>query len=390
MTTFGINVKQGKNPIGHFGTGLKYAIAILLRSGCSITLVRGSRKHTFGLKKKKIRGKAFNFITMDGRELNFTSEVGKNWELWQAYRELHSNCVDEDGTIYLADEKSKCEANTTKICVEGLELIHRQNHDIILSSEPLGENHYLAVHPGNSQYIFYKGIRIHTLTKPTRFTYNIKRNIRLTEDRTASYFWEVESILRRGVAGLMDRTLIDEIITCPDSYFEKTIDFGDYISEMSDPFTEQAAKYVHDYSGKVNTTAVKACISKAPDKFVDQMVKTLTTMENELLTQALAFTHALGFDAAKFKIVVLNDMGQNVAGLAKKGVIYLAHSLFVQGPTMIATVLIEEFIHNEYGFSDETREMQNYLLHKLVEFGDKFLFENKLSNSLLSTGVTVQ
>jgi hypothetical protein len=33
IRTFGVSVKEGENPIGFFGTGLKYAIAILLRTG---------------------------------------------------------------------------------------------------------------------------------------------------------------------------------------------------------------------------------------------------------------------------------------------------------------------------------------------------------------------
>ena len=33
ISTFGVSVKEGDNPIGFFGTGLKYAIVVLLRTG---------------------------------------------------------------------------------------------------------------------------------------------------------------------------------------------------------------------------------------------------------------------------------------------------------------------------------------------------------------------
>ena len=38
ISTFGVNAKASTNPIGHFGTGLKYAIATILRNDGSITI----------------------------------------------------------------------------------------------------------------------------------------------------------------------------------------------------------------------------------------------------------------------------------------------------------------------------------------------------------------
>ena len=43
IITFGINVKESDHPIGFFGTGLKYALAILLREGQPITIQSGER-----------------------------------------------------------------------------------------------------------------------------------------------------------------------------------------------------------------------------------------------------------------------------------------------------------------------------------------------------------
>lgn len=38
MLTFGVSAKESDNPIGQFGTGFKYAIAIILRLGGSISV----------------------------------------------------------------------------------------------------------------------------------------------------------------------------------------------------------------------------------------------------------------------------------------------------------------------------------------------------------------
>ena len=43
FTTFGVNSKpNSKNPIGYFGTGLKYAVAVLARHKCPVTVWIGT------------------------------------------------------------------------------------------------------------------------------------------------------------------------------------------------------------------------------------------------------------------------------------------------------------------------------------------------------------
>ena len=40
IAIMGVSVKTGDNPIGYFGTGLKFAIATLLRTAHKVTLTR--------------------------------------------------------------------------------------------------------------------------------------------------------------------------------------------------------------------------------------------------------------------------------------------------------------------------------------------------------------
>ena len=69
FTTFGTNVKPNTTtPIGHFGTGLKYAVAIALRLGGSVTLYTGGAEYGFYLEKKEFRGKVFNTVRMRSRK----------------------------------------------------------------------------------------------------------------------------------------------------------------------------------------------------------------------------------------------------------------------------------------------------------------------------------
>jgi hypothetical protein len=60
-------------------------------------------------------------------------------------------------------------------------------------------------------------------------------------------------------------------------------------------------------------------------------------------------------------------------GQAFGGEIYLARDAFMAGTKQVAITLIEEFMHIEHGVNDETRAMQERLLHELVTLGERHL-----------------
>src|ERR1700676_3943518 len=82
IATFGVSVKESDNPIGFFGTGLKYALAILLRTGHKVSIQSGERAHAFSLQEVTIRSFPFSVVCMDGAPMGFTDAVGKTWVVW--------------------------------------------------------------------------------------------------------------------------------------------------------------------------------------------------------------------------------------------------------------------------------------------------------------------
>ena len=57
FTVMGLSSKPNSDsPIGKFGTGLKMAIAVLVRNGIPVTLWIGRTKYTFRKKRIKFRG----------------------------------------------------------------------------------------------------------------------------------------------------------------------------------------------------------------------------------------------------------------------------------------------------------------------------------------------
>lgn len=99
ITTFGVSVKVGDNPIGMFGTGLKYGVAVLLRTGHRVTGFIGEEPIEFSTRRQLIRGRAFEVVELrrgDGQpeSAGFTTDLGKTWQVWMAYRELYCNARD--------------------------------------------------------------------------------------------------------------------------------------------------------------------------------------------------------------------------------------------------------------------------------------------------------
>ena len=65
ITTFGVSSKNDKSTaIGFFGTGLKYAIAVILRTGGNITIYSGDSVYDFSVQRQKVRNDEFDFIYM--------------------------------------------------------------------------------------------------------------------------------------------------------------------------------------------------------------------------------------------------------------------------------------------------------------------------------------
>jgi len=222
----GVNVKDSESSIGMFGTGLKYAIAVFLREGIPLVLYRGVDKFEFHTEKKEIRGKSFDVCSMIGPmdevELGFTTELGKNWDLWQAYREIHSNCLDEGGCIYDSDKEHK-EQEFTTFCID----LSINPDDIFIntvSKKCLFADASIEIYEGSSDCIFYKGIRAKELKDESIYTYNIKKECTLTEDRLLCYDHEVSEFIAEKVASLSsEKEVIKNVVTAESGTYEKTI-----------------------------------------------------------------------------------------------------------------------------------------------------------------------
>lgn len=96
--------RDDKNTIGFFGSGLKYALAGLIRNNIPFQVWRGDTPLNITTEKVEMRGQRYDRIVIDGQPTSFTTDMGPKWEVWMLIRELYANAVDEGGEMAVTDD----------------------------------------------------------------------------------------------------------------------------------------------------------------------------------------------------------------------------------------------------------------------------------------------
>lgn len=309
LTTFGLSVK-GPNSIGRFGTGLKYAVAVILRNGGSLTITAGVDRFTFETRTEKFRDvdKAFIYMLRNGEEprpLGFTTDLGRDWQEWQAFREFYSNCKDENGELaHRADEDLEAVDGETIIAV-----CHRPFDAIFFALEqyfigagevPLWENDDLAIYPGRSKYIFYQGICVYELKEPAAFRYDVKRYIDLTEDRTAKYSWQIISRIVENIPHCDNAKVCGEVLA-PGAAFEREFDYTKDFSGIPSPAFSGA---VVSSKGDCPLSAAQLVRMTLPDSASEVNIAAPGTKGASQLSNAVVLAMRAGLDKSGITFVL--------------------------------------------------------------------------------------
>lgn len=374
IRTLGVSVKE-EGAIGYFGTGLKFAIATILRGGGSISIHRGEQEHRFATVEKDVRGKPFHIVTMDGQELGFTTTLGRDWQPWMAFRELACNALDEGGRFYAERfDVGEISADETVVvvCSEEIEDAYYSRSEILLETAPVYANDYIEIRPGKSHHLYYRGVRVHKFGYPTAQTYNLLRKIDLTEDRTLKYWWEADDHIARGLAQCDREELVLAALTCGDDYHEHSLSFSEAF-KPSPTFLRVAAglRGRLDNIKDANPSAMKmARLLSLSDLGPSESVE-LHPLERSRFEKAKAFLIASGYNIDRYPITIVDDLGDGIHGLAKEDRIFIAKAAFQKGTKEVAATLFEEFAHLRTGHGDMTRELQTWLMDELLFHAEK-------------------
>lgn len=379
ITTFGASVKEGSSPIGQFGTGLKYAIAVLLRLEQLVTIQVGGVAYSFHTEKTEIRGKSFDMVWMesntgDSIKCGFTTELGKHWDLWMAYRELVCNCMDEGGTTTKVDYPADAGESQTIVTVSGaaFDEVYANRHQYILEGTPhLTFDDLVDVRVGvASTHLYYRNINVGRFNLPMLHTYNVRQSIELTEDRTAKYPWVLDSIVRNVCMHSTDEDFIRSIIMAPTGTFEGQIGFNT-TAAPGDTFKKVVKACFDKNPVTTNNSAYMMCRSHDKVAFAPKPYK-LSVVQNKSLERAIAFVKGMGCDIDKYPIYICEDLGESTLALALHECIWIGARVFeLGGAKMLASTLFEEYLHLAKGFRDESRGMQQYLFDRIISMQEE-------------------
>lgn len=270
ITVAGLSAKPNStNPIGQFGTGLKYSISTLVRLGATLRIYIGLVEYEFTTKRGEFRGQDYGALVMKRRkpgllrantiELPFTTNYGKFWEPWMVFRELHSNTLDEGGATFAALQVSEAvweldpgaddhatlispSSGHTTIVVEldaYAEAFDKRDevfHPDGIRVQDAGQA--VQILPaGEEPLIYYRVLRVWKAPKPTLRTYNLLAQTPLTEDRTLSGDWYARYYLAQAVAQSDDAELIEDVLCAEEDVWEHNLEFQAGV-RPSDTFIE--------------------------------------------------------------------------------------------------------------------------------------------------------
>lgn len=371
LTTMGVNVKPNSaSPIGYFGTGLKYAIAILLRTGHQLKLETGGKTYDFSVATEEIRGKEFSICQMHGPEgtlaLPFTTEYGKTWATWMAYRELASNTWDEGGSIF--KHQTRCALDETQFTVTGPEIdqVHAERDKYFLpsSAKLLHSTPDLDIYHGSASGLFYKNILVHRLEHPSELTYNFTSGIRLTEERTIADVWASRLTIAQILARSTTPFLHNTAILASEGTFEAALP---YPVRTASPDFQQTAILAYRH-GKIKNGDLQTRVRNYLTEITPTTFREALPREAVLLSSALDFLRGSATPITH-PVRIATTLPNNILGQAQatpQPTIILSPEAFTHGLKQLCMTLLEEELHLRSGAGDETRQMQEALLGALL------------------------
>lgn len=301
LKTFGLSSKEGQDKIGRFGTGLKYATAVIVRHGGEMTIQTAGETYTIGRQEDTFRGRDVVQLTINGDPLPFTADLGRDWEPWMAFRELYANALDEGGDVFRSEGlETPCGDETViSVSLDAFEAIYftMEEHFISKDERPKCVGDGLEVYAGRSTFIFYRGVAIMNLKEPAAYRYNLTGYIDLTEDRTAKYDWQVRARLADALAKSRD----DDVVRAATDFrnkFESSLDFSTSIP--SDVFIGASVSQ----GANCNPTAMALVRAQLPADSSIATVYSSETVGGKELGVAMQVARSIGADLSECKFVL--------------------------------------------------------------------------------------
>ena len=390
------------NKIGFFGSGIKYALAFLLKNKIDFRVFSGEKEVVFSTEEVNLRGNFFNKILVNGLDTSITTDWGANWDAWKIFREVACNALDEDGGLittvvelepkegqthfYLDYEVLSCYFNN----LDKYLLLDKINIpvDEILKKELIGEAN-----------IYKNGIRVvqERTDIKTLFDYNLS-SLDINEERLAEWYEiklkaknllcrteceeTVSKLLAHIISSTKDLWEIEELFSVRTS---ASYNFSDtWLKVLNDsPFlfapsdAQQAIinirgeDYIKANNIRFIPTGVFLGIQNSfgrkfkrsfdqLDYSEDFIVLDSSEEQKETIKLCLKMLSSSGI-RVRYSVEVAEFFNRTVLARADKtkNRILLSDKLFDSGYMKVLRAILEEYVHLKYSVSDCTRDMQN-------------------------------
>lgn len=183
LTIGGSEKRNDPTKIGQYSSGLSYAVSILIRHGVDFYITSGDFTYTFQaeIMIDSITGKTKEVVGLNSKnnttgvgehyQTAFSTEFGFDWTLAMGIREVYSNCLDEEGRVYIKDGVPSGFDTTfvIDICdqiesiVEDWDLyFNPQDREPLFEGSSFGVKIYHNELPGTPYTIYKNGIQVYT------------------------------------------------------------------------------------------------------------------------------------------------------------------------------------------------------------------------------------
>jgi len=411
--------EEGK--IGFFGSGLKYSIAYMMRTGIDFKVYSGLQELSFTTIPETLKDQTFDRICINGKPTSYTVTMGPTWkEDWYVLREVYCNAVDE-GSCQMIKEMEVIQPSEgkTRIFIERTdkldEVVNRWDAFFSDEREPIfiAPNTYtcyfghedvtatsrqsIKVFSKTDGVLFRKGIKVYT--KPDLlFDYGCD-SVNINEDRTAKNPSGIHYAFAEMAAMLYDENWVKSILRTSkdkkpcDEYYALTINGSEgdasdkwiefskqnllVVEEISGRYTEEMARtkkeifllpsiFARRIKKQFPETMIAGMGSLIGDTFSEDVEP--TSKMQYLLKEVINSLKEMGY-IISFDISIVNFDDDKILGAAnmKDKKILIASKVFDMGRREIALVLMEETEHILSQKEDETREFQNHIFSEWLK-----------------------
>jgi len=398
LVLLGASTKRGDNSkIGFFGSGNKYAISTLLRTGIPFKIYSGEQEVDITTEPVNFRGVEFKKIIINGVQTSLTTDMGPQWEPWMAIREWVSNSIDEGGyNIVSSIDSMSGREGYTRFFVEHneatMEMIDNWNSYFTFEREDIVCQNmegklFTQTDIDNNLVLYRKGIRVF-FDKGIKSLYQYDiASFEINESRLIDSLYTAEAATARFINGIGNVDVFKNILSTAfkDGTFEGRLPWRWAIRSLNPKWKEAIGKHalivdnVAGYYSEIQQSMDHYIVSlemaqQIKRSFPESKIYGLddsgdviaykkvdpSPKESFLLKECLGFLTETQYPI-EYDIDIVEFENSFVRGLAHDNKILISRKSFDEGRKQIVLTIIEENEHLKSRLKDMTRQFQNHL-----------------------------